>query len=482
MQGTLGNAGVARLMRQVKAATQTPPAQGLDEALQRRGDRGPDVADLQAKLNEVDAAALDVDGIFGPLTDAAVRRFQTEESLRVDGIVGPKTRGALARRVAPSDGPVPPAPGGLLGGGAGLIPGLLASGGLAEFLRRVREQFAEQERIKARREVLDLLREPRRNKQALLDRLPALDAKSAAEIVTEIKDIALAAVAGSAAGREVLEKLLDRMPEKDFRFSSQRGRVQSAIDLRRTSNRTSPTVDQQKALDRINKALSKDATHVAQYAAAATPLKFPVELRQPGLEDDGGVYFDPNLTEAGDTKTFLTEFGIDGVRLGRAFLLTSIHLGPDVLLGADTFIQATMFHEFQHYKRHLEYRLEQGTKSEVTRGLEEEQVASTSVNDRPLAETEAASTELAEMHAKLNDKDLKDVLLYLSRFMGRATKEFRDEAIDRVLTATSKDPVGRQRLIDAIDSLQPGSRPEITGKKRKAALKPLRDALARGRR
>lgn len=55
-----------------------------------------DIEFLQERLNSDGATpALEVDGIFGPLTDAATREFQRRHGLIVDGVVGPQTWGAL---------------------------------------------------------------------------------------------------------------------------------------------------------------------------------------------------------------------------------------------------------------------------------------------------------------------------------------------------------------------------------------------------
>jgi N-acetylmuramoyl-L-alanine amidase len=54
---------------------------------------------LQFMLNFVTGVDdLDVDGIFEPNTEAAVRAFQQNENLSVDGIVGRHTWMALLRR------------------------------------------------------------------------------------------------------------------------------------------------------------------------------------------------------------------------------------------------------------------------------------------------------------------------------------------------------------------------------------------------
>lgn len=57
--------------------------------------RKEDVKALQARLNELDKANLETDGIWGSLTEAAVRKFQNDNGLAIDGIVGQKTAVAL---------------------------------------------------------------------------------------------------------------------------------------------------------------------------------------------------------------------------------------------------------------------------------------------------------------------------------------------------------------------------------------------------
>lgn len=63
---------------------------------------GKDVKELQKLLDKRGFPCGEVDGIFGPATDEAVRAFQSANSLNVDGKVGPKTWAAL-RAAAPID-------------------------------------------------------------------------------------------------------------------------------------------------------------------------------------------------------------------------------------------------------------------------------------------------------------------------------------------------------------------------------------------
>ena len=83
------------------------PVQGLVQSYPgtplRQGSRGPDVVVVQASLNRIaqNYPAIPkispVDGIFGPQTEAAVRRFQGIFGLSADGIVGPATWYAVVR-------------------------------------------------------------------------------------------------------------------------------------------------------------------------------------------------------------------------------------------------------------------------------------------------------------------------------------------------------------------------------------------------
>jgi peptidoglycan hydrolase-like protein with peptidoglycan-binding domain len=107
LQRTAGNAAVARMF----SGGSTGTAQAARPRL-HAGSHGASVRTLQARLNQTGAAPpLKVDGVFGPRTVLAVRRFQKAHGLRGDGLVGTKTwmqlEGALEQPPAP-DRSAPP--------------------------------------------------------------------------------------------------------------------------------------------------------------------------------------------------------------------------------------------------------------------------------------------------------------------------------------------------------------------------------------
>lgn len=61
----------------------------------RRGSKGERVMQLQKCFNYLFDSGLDVDGIYGPLTERAVKAYQQKELLIIDGIYGPKTYSSL---------------------------------------------------------------------------------------------------------------------------------------------------------------------------------------------------------------------------------------------------------------------------------------------------------------------------------------------------------------------------------------------------
>ena len=74
------------------------PTKPSDSGMLRQGSRGSRVSSLQMDLSVYGGHPIAVDGIFGPLTDGAVRSFQRDEGLDADGIVGPLTSAALNGR------------------------------------------------------------------------------------------------------------------------------------------------------------------------------------------------------------------------------------------------------------------------------------------------------------------------------------------------------------------------------------------------
>lgn len=65
------------------------------------GSSGPDVKELQQKLDDAGFSPGLIDGDFGLATEAAVISFQKHEGLSPDGVVGPLTAAVLALTLTP---------------------------------------------------------------------------------------------------------------------------------------------------------------------------------------------------------------------------------------------------------------------------------------------------------------------------------------------------------------------------------------------
>jgi hypothetical protein len=78
----------------------------------QKGSEGFAVTNLQKNLNQIGAAKLVDDGLFGDATSAAVEVFQSVHSLPITGVVDDATQNAITKAlvgqiVMPQDGPVP---------------------------------------------------------------------------------------------------------------------------------------------------------------------------------------------------------------------------------------------------------------------------------------------------------------------------------------------------------------------------------------
>ncbi|WP_328873037.1 peptidoglycan-binding protein [Streptomyces sp. NBC_00287] len=65
------------------------------DAILAYGQAGPEVAEAQCLLRRAGFPTGEIDGIYGPLTQGAVKRLQQRDGLVVDGIIGPHTWKAL---------------------------------------------------------------------------------------------------------------------------------------------------------------------------------------------------------------------------------------------------------------------------------------------------------------------------------------------------------------------------------------------------
>jgi peptidoglycan hydrolase-like protein with peptidoglycan-binding domain/DNA invertase Pin-like site-specific DNA recombinase len=92
LPGTTIAGGSSAAAATASAATSAPLTRGV--GFDRPGGAA-QVRDLQRRLQELGQRPGPVDGLFGPLTEAAVERFQLAQGLDADGIVGPHTRRAL---------------------------------------------------------------------------------------------------------------------------------------------------------------------------------------------------------------------------------------------------------------------------------------------------------------------------------------------------------------------------------------------------
>jgi peptidoglycan hydrolase-like protein with peptidoglycan-binding domain len=68
-----------------------PAKDSRDRPTLRRDFQGNPKFLVEVVQRKIGITAKKVDGIFGPMTEAAVRRFQRAHGLVPDGIVGPKT-------------------------------------------------------------------------------------------------------------------------------------------------------------------------------------------------------------------------------------------------------------------------------------------------------------------------------------------------------------------------------------------------------
>lgn len=112
-------------------------AVGQDKPRLERGSAGPDVSRVQAILVKLRYTGVKSDGKYGPVTEAAIKRFQQGEGISpVDGIVGATTWAKLEARSA----------GGAASLGACAPPPTIARGASGKCVEEIQRKLNEQVR------------------------------------------------------------------------------------------------------------------------------------------------------------------------------------------------------------------------------------------------------------------------------------------------------------------------------------------------
>jgi hypothetical protein len=257
--------------------------------------------------------------------------------------------------------------------------------------------------------------------------------------------------AGTEAGQRVLARVSSAFRDGDFKARTRADTIDKVLKSFKPT--TPPTVkpDDQKALDRINKAINADPRK-GEYSKGSLPLRLPVTLLSFGTEMFGGVYYNPHMAsgaksgEAGRTR--LQSF--KSAKSGRvSYMLSHIEIGPLALTYTDEYIRSVLWHEFAHYKQQVSYREPAASKSADTKALEAEAAAG---GDSPNAELEATSVQLAAYFDKFNDDEVGDVLRYLADHLSHSSAQasFKQAAIDRIKAAVAGDRAKQDRLLKII--------------------------------
>ena len=101
--GAVDEQTMAQIYAKADAALGEMPMSEMTKAkpMLHKGDKGAAVSELQVELNQLGYNAGAVDGVYGPKTEAAVKKFQADNGLVVDAVVGPKTWSVLDYLYAP---------------------------------------------------------------------------------------------------------------------------------------------------------------------------------------------------------------------------------------------------------------------------------------------------------------------------------------------------------------------------------------------